>query len=60
MKVYEYKGKHYKYLQTAQMKHPTTREWVVAVLYTPMEGSELCIREKEEFEQRFKTIANGK
>lgn len=30
---YRYKGKIYDYLYTIQMKHPTTREWVEAVVY---------------------------
>ena len=51
---YKYKGQIYDYLGTIQMKHPTTRKWVEAVMYRnwgPI--ARTYVREKSEFMQKF-------
>jgi hypothetical protein len=63
--VFDYKGEKYKVINELKMKHPTTREWVDAFLYTPiqrtldleeLETPQLYVREKSEFLERFKKI----
>ena len=49
--VSTYKGRHYMIIDKLTMKHPVTREWVNAVLYT--DGFNKYVREESEFNERF-------
>lgn len=52
--LFQYKDKTYKIDKFAEMKHPTTREWVDCVVYTQKENGETYVREREEFYKLFK------
>lgn len=54
MNIYQYEGVFYTKLGEGRMKHPVTREWVPAVIYTQTGQNEVFIREKTEFYERFK------
>ena len=50
--------KHYLILSPyARMKNPTTQEWVDAVIYEDS-GHNLYIREKRDFNNKFKKVVN--
>lgn len=60
MLTYTYKNNNYLIIDSLKMKHPVTREWIDAILYTSSvdhdEPTEMFVREKEEFFKLFKRI----
>lgn len=56
---YEYKGNKYRVSGLVKMKHPGTRQWVVAVQYQALEwnmGGPTYVREYQEFIKKFTGI----
>ena len=49
----------YRIMEFCRMKNPTTREWVDGVIYANNETYELFVREKSDFEDKFKLVGNG-
>ena len=44
----------YRIMDFCRMKNPTTREWVDAVIYRNVRTYEFYVREKNDFEDKFK------
>lgn len=44
----------YRIIDFCRMKNPTTREWVDAVIYRNVRTYEMYVREKNDFEDKFK------
>lgn len=44
----------YRIMNFCRMKNPTTREWVDAVIYRNIRTYEMYVRDKSDFEQKFK------
>lgn len=55
---YSHDGK-YKITCCCRMKDPTTRKWVDAFMYANVHTLELFVREKTDFENKFKIVENG-
>ena len=57
-RIYIYKDRMYVVLDNCSMKDPTSREWLDAVIYSPLIGGIIqdvkYVREKLEFLKRFK------
>jgi len=53
MSYYQYKDQAYQAIGQAKMKHPVTREWVEATVYTNIIGTETYVRETVDFENKF-------
>lgn len=51
---YEYKGEVYQAKERIQLKHPTTGEWVSAILYGERRGVKNFCRTEDEFSKKFK------
>ena len=49
----------YRIMEFCRMKNPTTREWVDAVIYRNISTYENFVREKTDFEDKFKLVGNG-
>lgn len=49
----------YRIMEFCRMKNPTTREWVDAVIYRNIRTYENFVREKSDFEDKFKLVGNG-
>ena len=49
----------YRILDFCRMKNPTTREWIDAVIYHNIRTYEKYVREKSDFEDKFKLVGNG-
>lgn len=49
----------YRIMEFCRMKNPTTREWVDGVIYANNETGKLFVREKTDFEDKFKLVGNG-
>lgn len=58
LKRYRYpkNGQIYVVRSECRMKHPVTREWIDAVIYIQENGTEIYVREAEEFTQRFEEL----
>lgn len=56
--IYIYKSNIYRIVRETRFKHPQTREWLDAVVYTcaDKENGEWFVREKTEFFDRFKEV----
>lgn len=54
---YTYKDRYYVVINQVNMKHPTTRLWITAILYRP-EGipGKFYVREFKEFIEKFKKV----
>lgn len=44
----------YRIMDFCRMKNPTTREWVDAVIYRNIRTYDIYVREKNDFENKFK------
>jgi|688.fasta_scaffold2766162_2 hypothetical protein len=55
---YEYKTKRYYKSGEAEMKNPHTRKWEKCVIYVSVENDIVYIRNKEEFDLKFKLVEN--
>jgi len=53
--TYKYKGNIYKVTGPGKFKHPETREWVEAIVYTNA-MSMTFMREEKDFFKRFKEV----
>ena len=51
--VYVYKGNKYLKLGKTKFKHPETRKWIDAILYSDVDGTGIYVRELEEFNKLF-------
>lgn len=49
----------YRIVDFCRMKNPTTREWVDGVIYRNVRTYEIYVREKSDFEDKFKVLKNG-
>lgn len=48
----------YRIVDFCKMKNPTTREWVDGVIYRNVRTYEIYVREKSDFEDKFKVLKN--
>lgn len=48
----------YRIVDFCKMKNPTTREWVDGVIYRNIRTYEIYVREKSDFEDKFKVLKN--
>jgi len=57
-RLYKYKGNLYILLNHCEFKHPDTREWISAVVYTPCKDKDVkvYVRESVEFFDRFEEV----
>lgn len=53
---YEYKGKTYKFICVCKMRVGTI--WVMAIMYQSYEDSRMYVREKGEWEEKFKPVTD--
>lgn len=44
----------YRIMDFCRMKNPTTREWIDAIIYRNIKTYEMYVRDKSDFEQKFK------
>jgi hypothetical protein len=51
---YEYKGKLYKFIAVCKMRIGTI--WVMAIMYQSYEDNRMYVREKGEWEEKFKKV----
>lgn len=49
----------YEIIEFCRLKNPTTREWVDGVIYSNTDTGELFVREKIDFEDKFKNYKYG-
>lgn len=56
-KRYEYNGKLYKFIFVGKMRIGTI--WVMAIIYQSYEDNRIYVREKGEFEEKFKLITDS-
>jgi len=54
--TYTYKEKQYYIESTAEMKDPTSRAWIPAVVYVSKESGERYVREAVEFFEKFEDV----
>lgn len=55
-RIYEYKGKRYKFITDTVRKCPITREWIGVVIYESMEDGNTYVRDGEDFYIKFNEI----
>lgn len=51
---YEYKGKTYKFICVCKMR--IGKQWIIAIMYQSYEDNRMYVREKAEWEEKFKIV----
>lgn len=54
---YEYNGKKYKFISVCKMRIGTV--WVMAIMYQSYEDGRMYVREKGEWEEKFKPVIDN-
>lgn len=55
-KLYEYKGKKYKFITDTVRKCTIKNEWIGVVIYESFEDGNIYVRDGEEFYTKFKEV----